>query len=226
MTDNEPIGIKNNISYSQEILRKTIHLFSLSLPISYIFLTKEIILGFIIPLLFFAVLIDILSKVNPKFKEYYYRFFGSMLRPHEKSEKFLLNGASWVLISAFLVFLIFPKIIAIISFTILIISDLSAALIGRRFGKHKLFDKSWEGTSAFIVTGVLVVIIYYFVLSAPISFLIFGCLGAVFAAFIEAASVTLKMDDNLSIPLSVGLVMWVGGIISMYYNLPYLNLLN
>lgn len=226
MTNNEPIGIKNNISYTQELLRKTIHLCSLSLPIAYIFITKEIILSFILPLLILALLIDILSKVNPTFKAFYYKYFGSMLRPHEKSDKFLLNGASWVLISAFLVFLIFPKIIAIISFTILIISDLSAALIGRRFGKHKLFDKSWEGTSAFMITGIIVVFIYYYTLQAPISLLIFGSLGAIFAGFIEAASVTLKMDDNLSIPLSVGLVMWIGGIISLNYSLPYLNLLN
>lgn len=226
MINNEQIGIKNNISYSQEILRKIIHLCSLVIPISYIFLTKEILLSLILPLLFLALLIDILSKFNTKFKEYYFQYFGPMLRPHEKTDKLLLNGASWVLISAFLVFLIFPKIIAIISFSILIISDLSAALIGRRFGKNKLFDKSWEGTSAFIFTGILVVTIYYFILSAPFSLLLFGSLGAIIAAFVEAASVTLKMDDNLSIPLSVGFVMWVGGIISNYYSLPYLHILN
>lgn len=219
------IGIKNNISYTQELWRKAIHLCSLSFPLIYIFIDRPLMLTLLVPLLIIALIIDLLSKFNLKFREFYLKFFGAMLRPHEKNEKILLNGASWVLIAAVFVFATFPKIIAIISFTILIISDMLAALIGRRFGKHKLFDKSWEGTSAFIISGIIVVGIYWVALSAPITFLLFGAIGAAVAGFVEAASVTLKMDDNLSIPLSVGAVMWLGGFYSASIGLPYLELL-
>jgi dolichol kinase len=81
-----------------------------------------------------------------------------MLRKHEmKKKKLLLTGASWVLISAVLTVLIFPKVIAVIAFIILIISDISAALVGRKWGRTKLGKKSLEGTLAFIVSGLLVV---------------------------------------------------------------------
>lgn len=225
LDETNEIGIKNNISYTQEILRKGIHLCSLTFPIGYIFVDKSILMVALFILLFFALIIDLFSKFSSGFRELYLRYFGAMLRPHEKNDKLLLNGASWVLISAVLVFGIFPKIIAITAFTILIISDMMAALWGRKYGKHKLFDKSWEGTLAFMISGFMVVSIYWITLSAPITYFVFGFLGAIVGGFIEAASVTLKMDDNLSIPISVGIIMWLGGNYAASIGLPYLQLL-
>lgn len=215
----------NNISYSQELLRKAIHICSLLFPVSYIFLDKNTILLVLIPMLALALLIDLLSKFHSTFAQHYFKYFGAMLRPHEKNKAILLNGASWVLISAVLVFALFPKILAITAFSILIISDTMAALIGRRFGKHKLFDKSWEGTFAFILSGTIIVYIYWLIFNLPSTYLIAGILGASTAGFVEAASVSLKMDDNFSIPLSVGLVMYLGGVLASSFGLPFLDAL-
>lgn len=133
-----------------------------------------------------------------------------MLRPHEKKGKGFFNGATWVLISATICVLAFPKIITITGFTILIISDICAALIGRRFGKHGFFDKSWEGTIAFIISAIAIIFIYYNLFELPYSYLVIGVLAAVIGGFVEAVSKVIKVDDNLSIPISVGLVMLAG----------------
>ncbi len=201
---------ESNISYKQEILRKGIHLASLSIPISYIFFTRENMLSFLIPATILFVIFDILSKKVQFFVNLLLKYFGQMLRPHEKKGKGFFNGATWVLISATICVLAFPKIITITGFTILIISDICAALIGRRFGKHGFFDKSWEGTISFIVSAIAIIFIYYNMFNLPFSYLVIGIIAAVIGGFVEAVSKVIKIDDNLSIPISVGLVMLVG----------------
>lgn len=217
---------KKKISFEQELLRKTIHLLSLSIPIIYIFLDRITALFIIIPITIFAVILDILSKKNDKFRQFFINTFGEMLRKHEKKKKkFVLNGASWVLISASLMIAVFPKIITVTAFSILILSDIAAALVGRKWGKNKLFNKTWEGTSAFIVVAILIVFIYGTLFSANIYFFGFGILAAIISGFTEAASKKLKLDDNLTIPVSAGLVLWAGNYIASLYNLSYINIL-
>jgi dolichol kinase len=201
---------ESNISYKQEILRKGIHLASLSIPISYIFFTRENMLSVLVPATILFVIFDILSKNVHFFINLMLKYFGQMLRPHEKKGKGFFNGATWVLISATICVLAFPKIITITGFTILIISDICAALIGRRFGKHGFFDKSWEGTISFIVSAIAIIFIYYNLFDLPFSYLIIGVIAATIGGFVEAVSKVIKIDDNLSIPISVGLVMLAG----------------
>lgn len=214
-----------NISYKQEILRKSIHLTSLIIPISYIFVDRFNAIMILLPITILTLLLDILSKRNDSVRNFVMKYFGKMLRPHELGEGFVLNGASWVLLSALLVISIFPKIIAVTAFTILIISDISAALIGRRYGKRPLFDKSWEGTLAFILSGILVVAIYWNIFSAPLVYFYIGSIGAIIGGFVEAASKKMNIDDNLSIPVSVGLIMLLGGYFTMQIGQPFLQIL-
>ena len=200
---------KSNITYKQELLRKSIHLMSLSIPISYIFLTKETMLYIFIPFAIAITLFDILSQRVKFFTKLLLSFFGKMLRPHELRGEGTFNGATWVIISAAICVAIFPKVIMITGFTILIISDIFAALIGRKYGKRPLFDKSWEGTASFIITAMLIVFIYYSVFSLPNSYLIAGVVAAIVGGFVEAVSNVVKVDDNFSIPISVGVVMLI-----------------
>ncbi len=206
---------KNEISYKQEILRKGIHLLSLSIPISYIFFSRETELAILIPMAAVAVLIDVLSKKNFILHDFVYKYFGNMFRQHELRGGVVLNGASWVLISAVVCVLIFPKIIMVTGFTILIISDIMAALIGRKYGRRPIFDKSLEGLMAFIISAIAIVIIYGVTFDAPAVYFYAGIAGAVAGGFGEVSSSVLKMDDNLSIPLSVGIVMWIIGAVAV-----------
>lgn len=216
----------NSISYRDEIFRKSIHLSSLSIPLIYLLINRDLALKIIIPITLLVIISDLLSHKIKFFENLIFGVFGNILRKHEKEGGLVLNGASWVLISATICIAIFPKIIMVIAFTILIISDTLAALIGRKYGKYPLFDKSWEGTFAFIISAILVVFVYSFSFKAPISLFVFGAVGAIVGGFVEAASRVLNIDDNLSIPLSVGTIMWLGGFYANYINMPYLALLN
>lgn len=215
---------QKEIPFTQELLRKSIHLISLSIPISYIFVDRTIALYILIPLALIAVIIDFLSKINPTVHNFIYKYFGKMLRSHEVEYKYTLNGASWVLISAVICTLIFPKLIMIVSFTILIISDICAAILGRKFGKHSLFNKSWEGTIAFFISALIVVVVYGLLFNLPAIYYIAGVIGAVVGGFAEAASGVIKVDDNLAIPISSGLILLIGELIASSMGLTFVRI--
>ncbi|MCX7930245.1 MAG: dolichol kinase, partial [Chlorobi bacterium] len=137
------------------------------------------------------------------------RIVGPLLRPHElRDDRLLLNGASYVLISACVVVAIFPKVVAITSFAILIVSDISAAIVGRRLGVHRFLDKSLEGTLAFFVSALIVISVVGSYYQLPPVFYVITTIAAAVGALAENLSIRLKMDDNVSIPLSIGLVLW------------------
>jgi dolichol kinase len=196
------------IHYKDEILRKLIHLCSLSIPVVYYFIPRSaalVILGIMTAI---ALFFDLGRYLSSTIAKVFYRFFGFMLRKHELDHKKRnLNGATYVLLSAFICVLLFPKVIVVTAFAILIICDTTAALIGRRFGKHKFLFKSLEGTLAFFISGVVVVL-----LSPKIEYrfseYVIGIIAAAFGAIIENVSYGLA-DDNLVIPISVGIAMWL-----------------
>jgi dolichol kinase len=195
------------IQYRDELFRKLIHLFSLSIPIVYYFITTEaaaLILGVLAVL---ALIIDLGRYLHPETGKIFYKIFGLLLREHELDHKKKnLNGATYVLISALVSVLIFPKVIFISAFSILIISDSAAALIGRKFGKRKFLSKSFVGTLTFFVSACIVILFTPKVSGFFEEYLI-GFIAAFVGAIVENVSFKL-VDDNLSIPLSVGFTMW------------------
>lgn len=201
-----------------ELARKVIHLCSLSIPIAYSYLTYRAMLSVLVPITVVAFAIDYGRYYVGWLNKLFNILVGPILRPHERdSSKKLLSGGSYVLISACLSILFFPKVIAISAFSILIISDASSALIGRRFGKRHFLDKSLEGTLAFIASAWIVIFIAPKVIGVWEEYAI-GMIAAVLGAIIEAASVTLRFDDNFSVPLTIGMVMWM-----LYYLLSLLS---
>lgn len=199
---------KGSIDYKNELLRKTIHLLSLSIPVIYYFITRELALIILVPLVIFSLITDLSRYYFPNFGNLFYKFFGFLLRDHEKDHvKKNLNGATYVLIAAVITVLIFPKVIAITAFAILIVSDISAALIGRRFGKVPFLSKSLEGTLAFFISACIVIFVAPKVAGLPAEYFI-----GFFAAFIGAIAENISYgyaDDNLTIPLSIGATMWI-----------------
>jgi len=195
------------ISYRDELIRKLIHLCSLSIPIIYYFIPRYDALLILGILSFLALIIDLGRYRSPQFAEYFYKIFGFLLRKHERDNvKKNLNGATYVLISAFLGVLIFPKIIFINAFAILIISDTSAALIGRRYGTKSFLRKSLQGTLAFFISAIIVIIFAPKLNNNVIEYFI-GFFAAFVGAIVENISNDL-VDDNLSIPLTIGFLMW------------------
>jgi dolichol kinase len=199
---------RGTIDYKDELVRKLIHLFSLSIPIIYYFIpqsTAAIILG---SLAAFALTLDLGRYLSPQIGKIFYKLFGFLLRSHElDTDKKNLNGATYVLLSAIFGVLVFPKVIFITAFSILIIGDTMAALIGRKFGKHKFLHKSFEGTLAFFISSSIVILftpkVGYFCEEY-----IIGFVAAFVGAIVENVS-SKYVDDNFSIPFAVGFTMWI-----------------
>ncbi|MEP0861096.1 MAG: dolichol kinase [Ignavibacterium sp.] len=195
------------IHYRDELVRKLIHLFSLSIPTIYYFIPKSVAIIILASLTAFALVVDLARYFHPEVGKIFYKIFGFLLRKHEVDhEKKNLNGATYVLISALIGVIIFPKVIFVTAFSILIISDTSAALIGRKFGKRPFLRKSFEGTLAFFISASIV-ILFTPKLTETFAEYMIGFVAAFIGAIVENISYGIA-DDNLSIPLSVGFVMW------------------
>ncbi|HEX9657227.1 MAG TPA: SEC59/DGK1/VTE5 family protein [Bacteroidota bacterium] len=193
--------------YTGELFRKAIHLCSLSIPIAYYFMTRSTALSILVPLTVFVLFADIARMFFPGINTLFTKLFGWLLRAHERDEnRRSLNGATYVLLSACLCILLFPKLIVIAAFSILIISDTVAALIGRKIGKRPFLKKSLEGSAAFFCSAIVVVLVAPKISYVPMEYLI-GGLAALVGTVVEASGIGI--DDNLSIPLSVGGVMWL-----------------
>ncbi len=198
------------ITYRSEVLRKGVHLSSLSIPVIYALIAKSTALWILIPLTGVFLIVNILGHRSGPVRTLMIRYLGDIMRTHELDvDRRVLNGASHVLIAACLSVLVFPKLVAITAFSILIISDICAALVGRRFGSHRFLDKSLEGTLAFAVSAVGVVLVIAHLVSAPVSFTMIGIVAGLVGSVVENISPRLRLDDNISIPCSVGTTLWL-----------------
>ena len=184
-----------------EYQRKAIHLFNLIIPFGYWFIIPDQNKFKIIIITFTAlfILADYFRTKSKLIKKLFIIFFNKMLREHELKGQF--TGATWVMISASVTILVFPKYIAIISLIFMSIGDTFAALIGRKFGKLKIYDKSFEGFLGGLI--VCLVAAYYY---DPLPFYISG-FGAFAAMLFE--TLPLPLDDNFRIPIGSAIVMTI-----------------
>ncbi len=194
------------IDYKYELIRKGIHLFSLSIPIIYFFITKELALSILVPLTGAFLVVDLARYYVPSVSVWFYRWFGWLLRHYEQdSSRKRLNGATNVMIAATLCVFIFPKFIAITALAVLVLADSTSALVGRRFGRQPFFAKSAEGALAFFVAGVLVILVTPKLGGFSLEYA-FGIVAVAIATVVE--SLPSRIDDNISVPLTIGFVLW------------------
>ena len=95
-----------------ELLRKSIHLSGLILPVIYFFLDKPTMLIFAGILAGIAIAIELVKWVFPSFGNFFFQIFAPLLRTHER--KGAITGATYYLISAFLCVLFFAKTLAVV----------------------------------------------------------------------------------------------------------------
>ena len=113
-------------------------------------------------------------------------------------------GSTFFLFSTILTILLFPKPIAVSSLLILILADTAAALVGKGIGRVRIFGKTLEGSMAFFLTALLIVWIY------PTLNRFSGSVAALGATLIEL--LPIRLNDNLTIPLTAGAIMlFLGG---------------
>ena len=121
---------------------------------------------------------------------------------YREKERRKFSSISVYLIAYFITLVIFPKNIAITATVFLIFGDTFGKFFGLAFGKHKILDKTLEGSLAYL--GVMLIsgyLLYEFLDISPIV-LILGGLSAPITELL-----TLDMNDNFTVPLISGAVM-------------------
>jgi dolichol kinase len=124
-----------------------------------------------------------------------------VFKDHERPNTLPFKGATEFLMGCFFATVLFEPTIAIAAISVLSLADALSTLIGSYYGKHKLHinrNKTYEGSSAFLITSFLVLLFFVNPFKAFIV--------AVFATFAEMLP---KIDDNLVIPITVGIIMTI-----------------
>jgi|CXWL01.1.fsa_nt_gi dolichol kinase len=183
------------LDYRGEVWRKLLHLFALVMPLGYFWVprwTAVIVIGFAFTI---SLTVDLARIRQWPMQKLWRPMVDRIIRP---SELATFTGATHILLSGWLCPLLFSRPAAALGMTMIILGDSAAALVGRRWGRHRYRGhRSWEGSAAFCLACV------------PASFLIpgvpftLGLAACMLATVVEALS--RKIDDNLTVPLIVGL---------------------
>ncbi len=201
----DPLKPLRTRAWLTEARRKAIHL-------SFIVLPLELLLE-ILPwprsrgefrLLFLAltagaVTVDVLRIHERRVRTFFRQFFGELIREHERMS---LLGSTYLLLAALIGVEVFPQPIAAAALGFTVLGDAMGALVGKAWGRHKVFNKSLEG--AF---GCLVACLAWAALVSSVAHVPWGVTlaGAVVATLVEALPIPL--DDNLGITLAAGYTM-------------------
>lgn len=172
-----------------EIKRKIFHFLSLLYLLGYIFLERGLILKILMTAMAFVTLIEFGRFFSPDLNLRIVKLFRGI---HRAKEFYQPSGIFWTLLSSLLTMgLFYKKEIVVCSMGYLIFGDTASALIGTMYGRHRVLNKSLEGSIAFFCVSLL------------ISFLLFNPLVAIassiFATIIEL--LPLPYNDNFWIPI-------------------------
>lgn len=198
------------ITYFEELKRKGIHLSSLWMVVAIILIPdRRITAAIFAVLLVITLLFEHAYACNwPVMGPMYGFFFRKMLRKPPAPGAWIVSGGAYVLAAALLVVILYAPLAAAGALAVMLTGDAAAALIGRRFGRHKASNnKSYEGVAAFIVVGAVALSILFAATEAPCKFYFAGYLALFPAAAAELFEKQLRLDDNFSIPLIVGLAL-------------------
>jgi dolichol kinase len=181
-----------------EVKRKAIHLSALAIPIGVWLVSSSTAFGVLGLIGSIWITGDALRLIIPSWNEKLSRIFNPVIRQKEKKKS--LTGSSYLLLSSFLSVAFYPKPIAVLALTFLILGDTAAALVGSRWGRISLFPgKSLEGSlaclGACLAIGLALDLVPFWKV----------LIGAVVAAAAEA--LPFGPDDNLTMPLTSGAVM-------------------
>ena len=177
-----------------ELKRKLIHLLNGS-TIAYATYYLLPIIGkkILWPLIIALALMHVMPKITPKL-----RLMNELMRHFERKKdinSFPFKGAIFFGYGITFPILLLDGSYAVAIILILSVGDSFSNLIGRRFGKHKIGDKSLEGALGFASTAWIA---SSFLINPAHSLIL-----SIFGAFIELLSFA---DDNLTIPSGLTLL--------------------
>jgi len=150
-----------------------------------------------------AVLTDLFRIHNRQVKQFFGRFFGELIREHEE---FNLLGSTYLLMAALLAVGLFDRPLAAAAIGFTVLGDGMAAIVGRAYGRTRLFRKSLEGAAGGFAACLIWATYLHFTAHLPWPVVL---TGALVASLVELLPIPL--DDNLGITLFAGYAMKLFG---------------
>lgn len=207
-------------SLKKEIIRKLFHLMEIPLLLGYS-IVRYIWSEQVAILVLTAILLTLLEieyvrlEVRPKIPR--------IINVIRRKEQNNVTGTVFFIIATIIAFAVFDYSIAVLALIMTVFGDLSSALVGIKWGKHKLFrQKTVEGTLAGLGMNLLVGAL--FLHTEPLVFIPM----ALVATFVEV--ITNKLDDNLTVPLFSGfigqMIVYILGIQLLAFPRPFEWLFN
>lgn len=213
-----PASGAHDLPYRAELRRKALHLLALALPLGAALLGKPRALYVLVPGALFALFCDVLRSQSRRFARIIRRIFGPLMRADEWSDAsssdallgVRVNGATWTLVTMTLLVFLFPVPVAVAAFSLFMIGDAAAALVGRRWGRTSWGDgpRTVEGTAAFVgFAGAAVApLVATGYLAVP-----WGTTALAVIAGAGAEVLPRPLNDNLRVPLVAALVLHLLG---------------
>jgi glycerol-3-phosphate acyltransferase PlsY len=187
-------------------------------PFAFLFIFFYIIFTQIIALLIIGIVaivfiaLDITRILNRQTNELLTVKIKSIFR---KGEEKKFSSMTIFLVATFITILLFEKNIAITALTFLIFGDIFSKIFGLAFGRHKIFQKTLEGTLAYfgcvLICGFVLYNLFISIgIELPLTILI---LGGISAPLVELFS--FQLNDNFTVSLVSGAIMTVGRVFGL-----------
>lgn len=177
-----------------EIIRKLFHLMEIPLLLAYSVIryvwSEQIAIIVLTAMLLILLEVEYVRlEIKPRIPQML-----ALLRRRERNN---VTGTVFFIIGTIIAFAVFDYGIAMLALLLTVFGDLFSALIGIKWGKHKLFrNKTVEGFAGGLTVNLLVG--FLFMPQFPLIFIPM----AFMASIVELT--TNKLDDNLTVPLFAG----------------------
>ena len=190
----------------REISRKVIHIFNIIIPLFHIYIFKNKIdmIIFLSAMVIFCFFIEIFRSLNSFISKFFEKYLFFMMRSFEKQGS--LTGSTWVFVGALITIILVPQPFSLLALFFLAFGDTLAALVGMKFPFIKIGSKSLSGSLACFIMCLIVGLFLNFEISSEIILI-----GAFTATIAELTSI--KINDNISIPVLSGCAMYLGSIV-------------
>ncbi len=187
------------INYSRNIFHISMGIFSIA---AYeLLFSWQVCVWIMVGLALTALTLETVRRFRPRLNTFLVkRVFGAISRPREM---YRINGATWYTFAILTVLLAFPIRAAELGIIILALADPAATLVGKRWGRFRIWrDKSMVGTATFLVVALVIAFLFASVVPggpALGSRFVFAVVVALTGTIAEVF--TERLDDNFTIPV-------------------------
>jgi dolichol kinase len=172
-------------------------------PVLYYFTPNKIIVEMLLLyLLGIMTTLEVMRYISPNL----WRTIAEHSKGILKVRQGMITGTTALLIANIIVIAFFNKQVAIVSLVYMLFGDTASAIIGTKYGKVKMGDKTLEGSLAFFIT-VMVIALLFSQWSGIRIHLIILIFGAIAATITEA--LPIEINDNLTVALAAAIIMQI-----------------